>query len=498
MPRPKGTSLTLPSPYAGLNLRDQISALKPNEARFLQNWFPDSNKLTVRPGFDAHGSGMGAASVPTLTPWDGLAASKLIAGANGNLYDTSSAGAASSLGAGFSGNRWQTARFNARVFFVNGVDNPQDYDGTTLTATAWTGPTATDLVNIANVRNRLWFAENDQAWAWYSGVGSITGAITKFQLEQIASGGYLMAIGSWSRDAGDGMDDLTVFVMSTGQVIVYQGDPASTFSLVGKYDTGAEPIGRQCLIKLGGELVIITRLGLLPLTAAIAGGKALDLESLNPWGKIAPLIAEEAAAHGGIAGWSGTLHNGVLYVNVPLTEGVSSKQIVLNTRTGAWTTYRGWEADSLASFGNELYFGAFTGGVVRKVAGGDDNGDSINAKSRGAFVVPSKGGAISYTYTAARLKVQAQGTLTGTVGVDTDYFDGNLSGSVVELTQTINTTPWGSEWGSPWGSHPEPIEFWTSIVGDGRSAAVKLDTFSNAPNVEWQATDLLLVPGSIK
>lgn len=498
----KGASITLPSPYGGLNLREQISGLKPNEARELQNWFPDSNRLVVRPGFEGHATGLGVASVPTLAVWDGLGDSDLLAGANGNIYDVTTAGSAVSVGSGFSNNNWQTANFNAQTFFVNGVDSPQDYDGSSLATTAWSGSglTNTNLVNVANVRNRLWFAENDQAFAWYGGIGSVTGTVTKFQLEQVASGGFLMAIGSWSRDAGDGMDDLTVFVMSTGQLIVYQGDPASTFSLVGKYDTEAPPIGRRCLIKVGGELVVITELGLLPLTAAMAHGigKALDLAAVDPWGKIAPLISEYAVLYGANTGWAGILHKGVLYLNVPTTSGVSSRQVVLNTRTGSWTTYKGWNSESLASFDGELYFGAETGGVVRKVTGGDDNGTEINSIARGAFILPDKNGAKSYTYTAARLRIKAQGTLTGTVGVDTDYFDGSLAGNVSELSLDVDTTPWGSEWGSPWGSHPEPIEFWSSIIGDGRSVAVKLNTFSNAAGIEWNATDLLLIPGSIK
>lgn len=496
----RGQSITLPAPYGGLNLRDQIDALKPNEARVLENWFPDGNKLVVRPGFEAHGSSLGSSSVPTLTTWDGLASSKLIAGANGNLYDVSSSGAGSSLGSGFSGNTWQTARFNARVFFVNGVDAPQDYDGTTLSSTSWSGSglTITDLVNVANVRNRLWFCETDQADVWYGGIGAVTSTLTKFQLSQIASGGFTQAIGSWSRDAGDGMDDLTVFVMSTGQLIVYTGDPASTFTLVGKYDTGAAPIGRQCLIKMGGELVVITRLGLLPISAAMSqsGGKALSLASIDPWGKVAPYIAEQAVRHGAQSVWSGTLHQGVLYVNIPFGS-TSSGQAVLNTRTGSWTTYSSWNAAALASFGNDLYFGALDGGVVRKIDGTDDNSASIVSKARQAFTMPSRNGARSYAYTALRLRLQAEGALTGTLGVDTDYFDSNLVGAVTELNFDVDTTPWGSEWGSPWGSTPEPVEQWLSVEGDGRSVAPRLTTTSDG-SVEWNATDVLMIPGSIK
>jgi hypothetical protein len=41
-------------------------------------------------------------------------------------------------------------------------------------------------------------------------------------------GGYLMAMGTWTIDAGYGVDDLAVFITNMGEVIVYRGtDPSS-------------------------------------------------------------------------------------------------------------------------------------------------------------------------------------------------------------------------------------------------------------------------------
>jgi hypothetical protein len=515
----QGRTFTIPAPYGGLNLRDDITALKPNEARVLENWLPSTGFLALRSGAAAHASSLGSGEVMTLAAFDYASSSKLIAGANGKLYDVSSFGIGTQIGIGFSENRWQTAVANNRVFLVNGTDAPQDYDATTLTSTSWTGSglTIANLVNVALVRNRLWFCENDSADVWYAGIASVTGALTKFQLSQIASGGHCMAIGSWSRDAGDGSDDFTVFVMSTGEIIVYQGDPATTFAIVGKF-AGAPPLGRRCLAKVGGELIVITRLGLLPVSAAI-GGVALDLARIDPWGKIAPGIASDAALYGSNDGWSGTLHLGLLYINVPQTTGTLSKQYVLNTRTGAWTIFKGWNASSFASFGNSLYFGGQTGGVVRKVSGSSDtqvgvgtneaslplllnsplieNALDITAVANGAFTTPQNGYRTNM-FTAVRPKFEATGNIFGKIGVDVDYLQSSLNTADVQLVSNASATPWGSAWGSAWANDEEATQTWFSTKGQGRAVAVALRLAAQTSDLRWFASDVLFKPGGIR
>jgi hypothetical protein len=400
------------------------------------------------------------------------------------------------LASGFSLNRWQTALYSDRLFFVNGTDNPQVYDGSTVSAIAWAGSglTDNDLINVALVRNRLWFCEANKAHVWYGDIGQITAGsnLTKFQLEQIAGGGICMAIGSWSRDGGDGADDLTVFVMSTGEILLYQGDPATTFSLIGRYE-GAPPVGRQCLVKVGGELVIITRLGLLPMSAAV-GGVALDLARIDPWGKVAAGIAADAALDGGNAGWHAVMLNGVFYLNVPQSTGVLSKQWVLNTRNGAWTTYSGWNPSRLCAFNNELNFGTQDNGAVKIVGGSSDEGEDITANANDAFVYPNQAQNTN-VFTAIRPKMTASGTITGVIGVDTDFVIRTLSGSVVPLFEDVSLTPWGSEWGSPWGAQSDGEPQWFSCTGQGKAVSVRIRATGQASDLKWYATDLLMKPG---
>jgi hypothetical protein len=495
----QGRSITVPAPYGGLNLRDDITALKPNEARVLENFAPTSGQVAIRPGYTAHGTGVGTGQVETLAAFMGLTADDLLAAGGGKIFDATAAGAGAELATGFTVNRWQTTLYNDRLFFVNGTDAPQVYNGSTVAGIVWTGSglTNTNLVNIALVRNRLWFCENNKADVWYGGIGQITAAsdLVKFQLSQIAEGGTCTAIGSWSRDAGDGADDMTVFVMSTGEIIIYQGDPSTSFALIGKYK-GAPPIGRQCLFKVGGELLIITRLGLLPVSAAI-GGVALDLARIDPWGKIAPGLVQDATQFGSNVGWWGCLHEGVVYVNVPQGVGSLSKQWVMNTRNGAWTTYRRWNACSMVSFGNDLYFGALAGGLVRKVGGSQDIDQSITALSRGAFVTPTNTFQ-SNLFTSIRPKLESSGTATGALGVDTDFILRSAQNLYVDLADSSNLTEWGDDWGSPWSDETSSDPIWFGCEGSGRSVSVRFRAEVNAGTFNWFATDLLFKPGGYR
>lgn len=493
----QGSSVTIPAPYGGLNLRSDITALQPNEARVLENFFPSAGQVELRRGYASHATGMGSGEVKTLAGFVGLTTSKLIAGANGKLWDCTTAGAATQLATGFTEDRWQTELYNNRLILVNGVDLPQHYTGSVIGATSWSGSglTITNLVNVGLARNRLWFCENNSADVWYGGVGSISGTLTKFQLSQISTGGICMAIGSWSRDSGIGADDVTVFVMSTGEIIIYEGDVASTFNLIGKY-AGAPPIGRQCLRKIGGELMVITKLGLLPVSAAI-GGVALDFARIDPWGKIAPGIVSDAALYSANTGWHAVLHLGVFYVNVPLVDGALAKQWVINTRNGSPTTFTGWNGSAFCSFNDELYFGGQTGGVVYQVGGSSDNGADITAYANGAFITPS-GPDKTNLFTGIRPKIQASGAVSGVLGVDVDYVVRSLSAPSVNIVQDNSTTPWGSPWGSAWGSESTSAPLWYGIQGNGRSVSVKLRATGQTQDMQWFATDLLWKPGGIK
>src|SRR5690606_2165759 len=123
-----------------------------------------------------------------------------------------------------------------------------------------------------------------------------------------------------------------------------------------------------------------------------------------------------------------------------------------------------------------------------------DRGESIEALASCAFVTPSSS-YLSNMFTAIRPKIDADGAVTGMVGVDTDFIFGSQVTPIVDVTASDSLTPWGSPWGSPWGNSGSPDPTWFTITGVGRSVSVRFRASSSlSTNFRWFATDLLYKP----
>jgi hypothetical protein len=174
-----------------------------------------------------------------------------------------------------------------------------------------------------------------------------------------------MAMGTWTIDAGYGVDDLAVFVTSNGEVIVYKGtDPSSaaTWSLVGVWQL-ASPISRRCFLKYSGDLLLLTLDGVEPLSGALQSSRTNPRVALSD--KIQSAISDATTLYGSTFGWQ-MIHYpkaGFLLVNVPVSVG-QQQQYVMNTITKAWANFTGWAANCWELLNDNLYFGGNT--VVRK------------------------------------------------------------------------------------------------------------------------------------
>ena len=485
-----GGSFTIPAPFQGLNTREAYTSLAATEARVLENWLPDEGAVKVRPGHTAHQQISGATTVLSLMLFKGATTQKLIAGASdGKVYDVS--GSPVELGAGYTVNRWRHANLNGYIFGVNATDTPWRYDGTTFGATGFTGPTLTTLQTVSLVRDRLWFTIANSADVRYGGIGAVTGALTAFQLSQIASGGKCVAIGSWSRDAGDGSDDFTVFVMNTGELIVYQGNPATNFALVGKYIAPA-PVGVDALVKVGGELVIMTVSGPVPVSAAVAGN-AFSFDALQMWGKIAPSWKVDFARYGANAGWNAYFFDGLVYFNIAtgLTQTI---QYVLNTRVSAWARYTKLPVAQFADLNGSLYFGSYSSGYVYRHATGADNGAQIVTLARQGASYPL-GAANAALFNSFQPLIDANGPAQMKFSLDIDFRDSTLGATLFDLSTQSAGAQWGDPWGTDWGAAATALRKWHGARGFGRAVAPVVSTLSTADSVSWFASQLIGVPG---
>ena len=500
-------SLSLSAPTGGWNARDSLSDMAPNDAVSLVNWFPAATYCQMRYGYSRFATGI-TGTVETLMSYQGGATSKLFAAASTRIYDITAGGTASSSVTGLTNARWQyinnsTAAGNY-IQLVNGADKMRVFDGTNWHADGdgspydVTGVNTATCIGIAVSHNRVWFVQSSTLKAWYLPTGAIGGAATAFDLSSFCDrGGYLMAIGTWTMDAGYGMDDMTVFVTSEGEVLVYRGtDPASsaTWGLIGVYWIGS-PVGRRCLLKYQGDLLIITRDGVSPMSLALQSSRINP--RVNITDKIQYAVSQAVTNYASNYGWQllPFPNENMLFLNVPLQEGVTQQQYVMNTITRSWCSFTGWNASCWELYDDMPYFGGvgYVGKAWNTFA---DASGNILANGLQSFNYLGNRAA-NKQFTQMRPVFQTNGTPTvlTQMNIDFDLSDPTASAAFSPTSYGI----WGTSlWGNAlWGDSLQISQEWQGAVGVGRCAAPHVIANCQGFNLQWLSTDVIWKPGSL-
>ena len=497
---------SIPAPVGGWNARDSLANMVPTDAVTLVNMFPTVSNVTLRGGYENHVTGI-SGQVETLMAYSSGATQKLFAIATTSIYDATTAGAVgAAVVTGLTNSRWEyinvTTGAGGYIYAVNGVDAPLLYNGTTwvsitsISTPAITGVTTTDLTNIALFKNRVWFLQKNTLKAWYLPTSSVGGAAEALDLSSVALfGGYLVAVGTWTIDAGYGLDDNLVFLTSQGEAIVYRGtDPASasTWALIGVYYIGA-PIGKRCMIKYGGDLLVLALQGLVPLAAALQSSRLDPRVALSD--KISGAFAAAIQSYGSDFGWQLCISskNDAVIVNIPVSVG-AQEQYVMNTLTKAWCQFTGWASNCWEIFKDSPYFG---GNGVVCVAWQDsyiDNVDDIQTNTLQAFNYFEQRGVQKY-FTRGRPSIFTNGTPSIFVGMNTDF-------NTADTTAALSFSPtssgvWGvSLWDTGlWGSDLSITNNWQGITGIGYCGAINLKSSSSGVQIEWASTDVVYQSG---
>ena len=502
-------AVSLSAPVGGWNARDSLADMAANDAVTLVNFFPDVGSVNLRGGYTDHVTGI-TGTVETLMAYTSGTASKLFAIANtpSSIFDVTSAGVVgAAVVTGLSNGRWEytnvTTAGGSYIYAVNGVDAPLLYDGTTWAAItavspiAITGVTTTSLSNVALFKNRVWFTQKQSLKAWYLPTSAVGGAANVLDLSSIArQGGYLVAVAAWTIDAGYGVDDNLVFITSKGEVIVYRGtDPASsaTWALAGVWALGT-PIGARCMMKYGGDLLILTLNGLVPLASALQSSRLDPRVAVTD--KISGAFAAAASTYGASFGWEMlfSAQNSALIVNVPISV-TAQEQFVMNTNTHSWSRFTGWAASCWENLNDLPYFG--TAGKVVKAwtSTYQDGSNNIFTQALQAFNYFGSRGLIKY-YTRARLNVLTNGTpnISATLNVDFNILPPTAPIVVYVPTQVA---VWGvGVWGlSLWGQNLNISNNWQGVNGVGYCASVAIASSTRNINIQWTATDIVYQSG---
>jgi len=206
----RARSASFPPPVGGWDTRNALADMPPENAVILDNWFPGTDKAQVRNGHASHATGLGSAVESLLEYTAPSGAGELFGIAGGAIYDVTSSGAVGAAAvSSLTNSRFQSVQIGTAgghfLFGVNGADTPRTYDGGSWATASITGPTAANLIWCNLHQRRLWFGETASLTAWYLPVNSISGTASQFSLAAIArQGGYIMAMGTWTRDSGEG------------------------------------------------------------------------------------------------------------------------------------------------------------------------------------------------------------------------------------------------------------------------------------------------------
>jgi len=363
-----------------------------------------------------------------------------------------------------------------------------------------TGVDSSTFIGVNLFKNRLWFTQKDTMKAWYLDVNAIGGTATAFDFSGIArNGGFLQAMGTWTIDAGQGVDDYAVFVTNMGEVIVYNGtDPtsATTWALKGVWQIG-QTFNRRCFFKYAGDLLLLTQDGLVPLASALQSSR-LD-PRVNITDKIYQAVSNAASDYYNNFGWQVNYYasQNMLILNVPVSSG--TQQYVMHTITKSWANFTNISANCWEVHGKaDIFFGG-DGFVGRFWDNTSDAGSNINATIQQAYSYFDSRATLKRFTMARPIFISDNGLPTVLVGISTDFNPVSPTGSV-----TYNPlTPYGSKWNvavwdtGTWSGGNNIQKYWQGVTGIGFSGGISMSIASQGVDLHWASTDIVFETGGV-
>lgn len=475
------TPYTWAAPHRGWVESDNAMVAKPGGASVLENWVPTQTGIRMRGG--CHAVSNVGASIVSLIPYDDGATRKLFAVTPTNIRDatTMDGSEATTVVDGFSGGEPVAAQFttigDTYLYVVNGVSTPRLFNGST-----WQEVTATSSpISIAGTgsdrfsyvwayQSRLFFVVANSMKIWVLPVGQVGGTavppsgsteapIIDLSLAGVfTKGGRILFGASWSSDSGSGFGDRCVIVTDMGEVAVFEGiDPAdpNNWRKVGQYEI-APPLGPNAHVKVGGDVLIATRSGLIPMSG-VASKDPLLLDTIAVSRPIAKSWARESTAS--VTRWSVRRWDtaGVVLV---MRSSATRECWGAHAETGAWFKITGWDIQTAAMHRGRLYFGGSDGFVRQGDTTGRDDGAPIMARYRGLLEQAPRAGMKS-----ARL-ARATFLTGGAMRFGLRF--------ITKDTQTWESAP------TPWAPIEMPLDVWDR----GRWDNMRWDTGSEEVRIE--------------
>lgn len=467
----KSVNYTLPSPYGGLNARDSQDIMPASDAIIMDNYIPQDTKVALRKGYSQYIK----SEKPffTLASYNKYGFSRFIGVSGGFAYNISSKKNPKKYETVvFSNSRCQTVLYKDRLFFMNGVDIPKVFyineEGEDVFEN-WgfsnENLIAEKIIAGAVSKQFLWFIEKGSLTVWYSSEGgNISGELFSFDLSQVTRfGGYIVAVCCWTLDGGQGIDDLTVFLTSEGEALVYSGSNPNSptdWELKGKYKL-PKPIGFKCTLAYQGDVIIITEEGYLPLSRVLPLNQA-GSSSISFSDKIRGMVLERTANNKNKEGWQGIIYpkGGLALFNVPVAR--HYEQHVINMNSGAWCRFTNIRSHCWELFEGRLYFGSDYG-VYLFDDGYSDGGHHIYGEVHQAFNNLGHNGLKKIQLLNPRTKSSTKYELVIYTNMDFE----NRKDTFIENLGSTGITKWNE---AKWSTLDNPIGTkWQTLKGSIRS-----------------------------
>lgn len=500
----KSVSYTLPAPIKGLNVRDALSDMNADYAIVMDNYMPTDTKVALRKGYVEYVKL--PEKVCTLSEYKSGDNGRFLAVSGGKVYNISSQKNIYAYeNIKFSNSYCRTQQYKNYLYFVNGRDTPKVYwqDGDKNEHFEDWGFSAENLnaARIAGVglsKQRLWFIEGGTLKVWYpETAGNIAGKLNCFDFSQVTRfGGEIVAVANWTQDGGQGIDDLTVFITSEGEALVYTGSDinnADKWLLRGSYKI-SRPIGYNCLVPYQGDVVIISEDGYIPLS------KALPLEQANASqiafsDAIRGLVLSRTSRNLKSYGWQGIIYSrgGYGLFNVPVSN--QYEQHVINVNTGAWCRFTGIRSHCWGMYGQRLYFGSDKG-VFRFDEGYSDNGMEISGCVEQAYNNLGSNSIKKIQLLNPRTKSSSGYSLVIYTNMDMETrnigYKENLSVSGLhkwnKTKWSVSSNPSGVKWSA--AESTSIRSQWIANSATGYKASIVFKTKTKGNLIEWYETGI--------
>jgi hypothetical protein len=291
----------------------------------------------------------------------------------------------------------------AGTFAADRTAHPSYWTSDAGDGVSWiTGPTGSAVVNGRNLcfvwkyRNRLFFLELNSMNAWYLPLNAVGGALLQIPLSGAATkGGKLLFGATWSIDAGDGIDDKCCFITNFGEVLIFTGSnpsDASNWRQEGRYQI-PPPLGMNASIQVGGDLLIATVEGIVPISSAItktSGQLELAMITLPIKQMWRDEVTEKRAFNWSMERWD---EYGGLFITLPGGKPGERRCLATNNATGAFCRYTGWDAMCFVRMRADMFFGTQDGIIMQADRTGYDDGKPYVATLVGGwemFQAPSQ------------------------------------------------------------------------------------------------------------